>query len=312
MQLPSPEAGPLVDENCDYSGGSLRHFDYEVLFPDQESVYRLATPRTPAIRAISSELACFQVHRNPYGMSRLAKLLDIKFFHESAERDYDYKQMAAGLLKPEDCRLVLLILRADDEDENEDDDMTYPLSASHVGGNYNDYALCAMFPPDHSVECQAMPAPHLVADTEINGYGDFHENDMDLSCAGGRRAFISLFVDWSLCSVDCLGFDPSIRYAFDSETDRPYIEIDVYERGASCTYYSNRCAMATDGLTGCHTRHFAASASVETINDPTVLIKDMWLPLSNGHSGDMHNESSALDVLHSALDRDSEFGDKFP
>ncbi|KAJ2748669.1 hypothetical protein GGI19_006017, partial [Coemansia pectinata] len=38
---------------------------------------------------------------------------------------------------------------------------------------------------------------------------------MDISNEKGRRAFISLLVDWSLCSVDRLGFDPSIRYVVD-------------------------------------------------------------------------------------------------
>ncbi|KAJ2629515.1 hypothetical protein GGF44_004254, partial [Coemansia sp. RSA 1694] len=144
-------------------------------------------------------------------------------------------------------------------------------------------------------------------------------SDMDMSSASGRKALISLLVDWSLCSVDCLGFDPSIRYALGSDAGRLHFEIDVHEKDkrtgkvASRTYYSNRCVgVAAASLTGRHARYFAASASPETMDDPTVLIKDMWVPLRSDCSGDTHDESPVLNVLHSAFDDNSAFKDKFP
>ncbi|KAJ2909506.1 hypothetical protein GGI21_001816, partial [Coemansia aciculifera] len=68
---------------------------------------------------------------------------------------------------------------------------------------------------------------------------------MDVTTAAGRQMLISLLVDWSLCSVDCLGFDPSIRYASEDISGRPYLEIDVHEKDKSTgevatrTYFSN-------------------------------------------------------------------------
>ncbi|KAJ2505151.1 hypothetical protein IWW47_002178, partial [Coemansia sp. RSA 2052] len=142
--------------------------------------------------------------------------------------------------------------------------------------------------------------------------------DIDITSAAGRQTLISLLVDWSLSSVDCLGFDPSIRYALDNEAVGPYLEIDVHEKNkrtgklASHTYYSKRCIVAAASLTGRHSRYFAASTSLETMDNPTVLVKDAWVPLSSDHSGKARDEGSALDVLHAAFADTSEFKDKFP
>ncbi|KAJ2011532.1 Mitochondrial matrix iron chaperone, partial [Coemansia sp. S85] len=47
----------------------------------------------------------------------------------------------------------------------------------------------------------------------VFGKGDIWASaKMDIASAEGRLTFISLLVDWSLCPVDRLGFDPSIRY----------------------------------------------------------------------------------------------------
>ncbi|KAJ2831106.1 hypothetical protein FBU31_002345 [Coemansia sp. 'formosensis'] len=68
--------------------------------------------------------------------------------------------------------------------------------------------------------------------------------DMDVTTTEGRQTFISLLVDWSLCSVDRLGFDPTIRYEIDQASGDPYLEIDVHNIHASTgqvesqTYYS--------------------------------------------------------------------------
>ncbi|KAJ2443387.1 hypothetical protein GGF42_006652, partial [Coemansia sp. RSA 2424] len=143
-------------------------------------------------------------------------------------------------------------------------------------------------------------------------------DDINITNAAGRQTLISLLVDWSLSSVDCLGFDPSIRYALDNDAIGSYLEIDVHEMGkrskklANRTYYSKRCVVAAASLTGRHSRYFAASASLETMDDPTVLVKDAWVPLSSDHSGKTLDEGSTLDVLHAAFDDTSEFKDKFP
>ncbi|KAJ2458482.1 hypothetical protein GGF42_002043 [Coemansia sp. RSA 2424] len=176
------------------------------------------------------------------------------------------KKVAAGLLDPQDCRLILPV--ASEEAEH----------LRHIDFGDSDCVACGMSPLNSSVaEIQAAAAPHLVvADAEIVADSDDHGNaelrlaretkalyfsqhnrrfawgltvscrtirayvfgfdaiwsssDMDMSSASGRKALISLLVDWSLCSVDCLGFDPSIRYALGSDAGRLHFEIDVHEK----------------------------------------------------------------------------------
>ncbi|KAJ2859507.1 hypothetical protein GGH94_006071 [Coemansia aciculifera] len=139
---------------------------------------------------------------------------------------------------------------------------------------------------------------------------------MDISSAKGRRAFISLLVDWSLCSVDRLVFDPSIRYVVDGSVGGPYLEIDVHEMDESTgkvephTYYSQRCLGAADRLFGRHARYFAASTSRKSMDRPTFLIKDVWTTPGSGSAGDTHR-SSFLNVVHAEFDKSSEFSSSF-
>ncbi|KAJ2752641.1 hypothetical protein GGI19_003690 [Coemansia pectinata] len=268
------------------------------------------------------------------------------------------EQAATGLLKPEDCRLILPVVNKDMEAERTDS-----YSSDYV--NPADFVSveCGMFPLSCSVERQATPAPHLiVADVEIVGHPDdfnkaelrlatktkalfFNQHNrrfawgltafsctihayvfgtdgiwastaMDVSSAKGRRAFISLLVDWSLCSVDRLGFDPSIRYVVDGSVGGPYLEIDVHEMDESTgkvelhMYYSQQCVGAADRLTGRRARYFAASTSRKSMNTPAFLIKDMWTASGSGSAGDTR-ESSFLNVLHAEFDKSSEFSGSF-
>ncbi|KAJ2892502.1 hypothetical protein IWW38_003199 [Coemansia aciculifera] len=155
---------------------------------------------------------------------------------------------------------------------------------------------------------------------DFGGNGAWSSSDMDIASASGRQTFISLLVNWSLCSVDRLGFDLSIRYAFDNDSSRPYFEIDVHEKNASTgevasrTYFSNRCVgVAAASLTGRHARYFAASDSFETMRNPTVMIKDVWMPMTSEDCSDEALDGrSILDALHTAFGSNSEFGSKFP
>ncbi|KAJ2063024.1 hypothetical protein GGI08_002590 [Coemansia sp. S2] len=139
---------------------------------------------------------------------------------------------------------------------------------------------------------------------------------MDISGIKGRRALISLLVNWSLCPVDRLGFDPSIRYVVGRGSGCPYLEIDVHKMDKRTgkveprTYYSQRCLGATDRLAGCHARYFAASASPESMDKPAFLIKDGWMTAGSGSAGDTR-ESLVLNVLHSEFDKSSEFRGSF-
>ncbi|KAJ2041501.1 hypothetical protein IW146_008551 [Coemansia sp. RSA 922] len=139
---------------------------------------------------------------------------------------------------------------------------------------------------------------------------------MDISGDKGRRAFISLLVDWSQCPVDHLGFDPSIRYVVDRCVGGPYLEIDVHKMDESTgkaepwTYYSQWCLGATDRLFGCHARYFAVSASPESMDKPAFLIKDLWMTTGGGSAGDSC-ESLLLSILHAEFNKSSEFSGSF-
>ncbi|KAJ2832550.1 hypothetical protein GGI24_001191 [Coemansia furcata] len=138
---------------------------------------------------------------------------------------------------------------------------------------------------------------------------------MNMSSAKGRQAFISLLVDWSLCSVDRLGFDPTIRYEIDHTSGDPYLAIDIHDvveskgKMKSHTYYSQQCVGAADRLTGRHDRYFTASASLGTLDKPTFLIKDVWTASGSDSVGD-DREGSFLNVLHAEFDKSSDIGDK--
>ncbi|KAJ2811041.1 NADPH-adrenodoxin reductase, partial [Coemansia furcata] len=139
---------------------------------------------------------------------------------------------------------------------------------------------------------------------------------IDISEVEGRRTFISLLVDWSLCSVDRLGFDPTIRYVLNRSVGVPYLEIDVCNVDASTsqvekhTYYSKRCIGGAERLTGRHARCFAVSSNPESMDTPTFLIKDAWSISGNGPTDDMR-ENSLLNVLRAEFDKSSEFGGSF-
>ncbi|KAJ2838750.1 hypothetical protein FBU31_000853, partial [Coemansia sp. 'formosensis'] len=136
--------------------------------------------------------------------------------------------------------------------------------------------------------------------------------EMDVASAEGRRAFIALLVDWSLCSVDRLGFDPTIRYVQGKRVEDTYLEIDVHEKNGGtsqvehCTYYSKRCVGAANRLTGQHSRYFVASTDLGTLDTPEFLIKDVWTTLSS----DTH-ESSLHKVFQGAFDKPSEVNCSF-
>ncbi|KAJ2011907.1 hypothetical protein GGI14_005997, partial [Coemansia sp. S680] len=96
----------------------------------------------------------------------------------------------------------------------------------------------------------------------------------------------------------------------------PYLEIDVHKVNRSTgkvetqTYYSQQCLGATDRLTGCHARYFAASASPKSMDKLAFLIKNMWAASGNGSADDVH-ERLFLNVLHAKFDKSSKFNGSF-
>ncbi|KAJ2062533.1 hypothetical protein GGI17_002319, partial [Coemansia sp. S146] len=153
--------------------------------------------------------------------------------------------------------------------------------------------------------------------TYVFGSDDiWQSNKLDFSGIEGRHALISLLVNWSLCSVDRFGFDPTLRYVVGGRIGDPYLEMDVYEMDGSTgqmekrTYYSKQCIRAAKIFTGCRERYFAVSTSPEMLSTPEFLVKDMWAILVSGSSSDMC-ESSFFNELHAEFDSSSEFSGKF-
>ncbi|KAJ1922639.1 hypothetical protein GGI09_000332 [Coemansia sp. S100] len=141
---------------------------------------------------------------------------------------------------------------------------------------------------------------------------------MDISGERGRQAFITLLVDWSLCSTDSLRLDPSIRYAFSDNVGNRCLEIDVYEVDKSTsrvehrTYYSKECIGGAENLIGPRTRYFAVSTSPESMDKPAFLVKDVWIPMNGDCADDMHDGRLILDVIHRNFGNSSEFSGSFP
>ncbi|KAJ2040523.1 hypothetical protein GGI03_000887 [Coemansia sp. RSA 2337] len=142
----------------------------------------------------------------------------------------------------------------------------------------------------------------------------WQSTEMDITSAEGRQAFISLLVSWSLCPIDRLGFDPSIRYIVDKRVGDPYLEIDVHAKNESTglmhkhTYYSNECIGSADLLTGSRARYFAATSCPGMMNTPDLLVKNMWTTFNS--DSDVP-ESSFLNTLHAEFDGFSEFSGRF-
>ncbi|KAJ2812059.1 hypothetical protein H4S07_001658 [Coemansia furcata] len=273
-------------------------------------------------------------------------------------KEHISKYVAAGLIKSEDCRLILPIAN---EGVEADYDYIHPLEGRSSKGFT--HVECGMYPLNSIVEKQKTVVPHLiVADTEIAGaqdslddaeqhlvtktktlYVDQHNHSfawgltvafrwihayvfgpddvwasgkIDLSEVEGRQAFISLLVDWSLSSVDRLGFDPTIRYVLNGSIGVPYLEIDVHNVDESTgqvekhTYYSKWCIVGAERRTGRHDRCFAVSTNPEPMDTPTFLIKDAWTIPGGGSTDDMR-ENSFLNVLYAEFDESSEFGGSF-
>ncbi|KAJ2468814.1 hypothetical protein GGI03_000756, partial [Coemansia sp. RSA 2337] len=122
----------------------------------------------------------------------------------------------------------------------------------------------------------------------------WQSTEMDIMSTKGCQALISLLVDWSLCSIDSIGLDPSIRYSVDRNVSDLYLKIDIHKVDESigkvghCTYYSKQCVGAAECLTGRHARYFAMSTTPKSMDTPAFLLKDVWTTTSSSSAGDTH------------------------
>ncbi|KAJ2385379.1 hypothetical protein H4S02_004355 [Coemansia sp. RSA 2611] len=82
------------------------------------------------------------------------------------------EQVAAGLLEPEDCRLILPVLNP-----NEDADYRGTHSGDYKNNKYSAHVECGMFPPSSRVKKQeTLTLDNFVAYVEIEGYLDDYKS----------------------------------------------------------------------------------------------------------------------------------------
>ncbi|KAJ2121500.1 hypothetical protein IW147_004240, partial [Coemansia sp. RSA 720] len=110
---------------------------------------------------------------------------------------------------------------------------------------------------------------------------------MDVSTSDGRKTFVTLLTNWSMCESWRLGYDPTIRY----DAGLKHWEIDVCDSETQLTrsYICASICCSAYSTFGRHTRCFVAhekptdSDRASDQDFPKVLIKDAWArPISPG------------------------------
>ncbi|KAJ2806992.1 hypothetical protein H4R20_001462 [Coemansia guatemalensis] len=105
---------------------------------------------------------------------------------------------------------------------------------------------------------------------------------MDISTPAGRKDFLSLLVNWSICEEERLGYDPTIRY---NKLDRCW-EIDAFDKDSRSakTYICDSIIQDACSVFGRHARCLIARLKQDQLADDNstsprankVLIKDTW------------------------------------
>ncbi|ORX69545.1 hypothetical protein DL89DRAFT_316891 [Linderina pennispora] len=116
----------------------------------------------------------------------------------------------------------------------------------------------------------------------------FASNPMDVSISAGRREYIGLLVNLSLCDKDQLGYDPTMTW--DSEHEYWIIECpdttgESSGSQATKTYYFRDEVAKADSLFGRHTRCFLVTDE-DPAGDrikPKFVVKDSWPEVLQDH-----------------------------
>ncbi|KAJ1718142.1 hypothetical protein LPJ61_006813, partial [Coemansia biformis] len=124
---------------------------------------------------------------------------------------------------------------------------------------------------------------------------------MDLRTEDGLREMVQLLVDWSLCELPLLGFDPTVSWLDDLDCwqiDVPALPSDSSDASGAQSnpghadsmtrYYFNETYVAADRLFGRHTRCYPATSRKprrklgKSPIKPEVVIKDAWAYVEDG------------------------------
>ncbi|KAJ1776132.1 hypothetical protein LPJ54_003274, partial [Coemansia sp. RSA 1824] len=139
---------------------------------------------------------------------------------------------------------------------------------------------------------------------------------MDVSTSDGRRVFVELLTNWTMCESWRLGYDPTIRY----DADLKHWEIDAYDSETQLTrsYICENICCNAYSIFGRHTRCFVARektadpASAADQDSPKVLIKDSWThPISPG-SDVARDEVAYLREIRDELAKDNTLNGTYP
>ncbi|KAJ2061201.1 hypothetical protein GGI17_003236 [Coemansia sp. S146] len=134
---------------------------------------------------------------------------------------------------------------------------------------------------------------------------------MDVSTPEGRRAFVEVLVNWSLCDESQLGRDPTMEYLCDLRCWRiscPDKTGCMGEGAVIKDYYFSTVRCQADRVFGRHTRCFLATDVMPTevvsaTNPviPTVVIKDSWAFSKRNASEDTRDEVRSLIKIKKGL-----------
>ncbi|KAJ2872008.1 hypothetical protein GGH93_004364 [Coemansia aciculifera] len=130
---------------------------------------------------------------------------------------------------------------------------------------------------------------------------------MNVTTPEGRRAFIKLLVNWSMCEDYQLGRDPTIVHLPDLGCWQIDCPNDTGRGFGTKTqrYYFNEVVCHADHLLGRHTRCFLATDTEPTVDSPlvpTVVIKDAWAFAERSISKDVRDEVKILNKIRTTLD----------
>ncbi|KAJ2519342.1 hypothetical protein GGI11_002603, partial [Coemansia sp. RSA 2049] len=119
---------------------------------------------------------------------------------------------------------------------------------------------------------------------------------MDLTTIAGRKDFVSLLVNWSLCETSKLGYNPSVRIDPATRTGEIDCFTDANEEGGKQkhTYSVKDVISISTSVFGRHTQCFLASP--KNVNDRHVAIKDAW-PLAVSRDGENLEKSNEIEHL---------------
>ncbi|KAJ1718298.1 hypothetical protein LPJ53_006583, partial [Coemansia erecta] len=147
-----------------------------------------------------------------------------------------------------------------------------------------------------------------------------------ISESSGRKELVSLLVNWSICSTDQLGYDPTMRRVTvdtssrstgggmgdgnRTDVDAIRCEIDCFddETGETQRYITRRTIISADDIFGRHTRCYVAVPvrdDGETAADHLgeVVIKDAWPPTEHAVLDDPRSEIQFLRTIRDTYEK---------